>query len=239
MNIIITMAGLGTRFRNAGYKLPKYMIEVKEKTLFAWSVGSLVSFIRSGARFIFVVRQEDQAGDFISRESKLLGIRDFQVVELDSLTDGQATTVLHAEQAVIDERQPIGIYNIDTFVEPAHLEVAETRGEGWVPCFPGLGDAWSFARADAEGRIHEVREKQRISPHATVGFYWFGSFALFRDAYFRYYSKPENLERGERYVAPLYNQLIADGSHVYLHVIPAAGVHPLGTPEEVHRFAHA
>lgn len=42
MTIIITMAGLGSRFKKAGYNCPKYMIEAKGKTLFDWSMDSLL-----------------------------------------------------------------------------------------------------------------------------------------------------------------------------------------------------
>ena len=44
MTVIITMAGLGSRFRKAGYNCPKYMIEAKGKTLFDWSMDSLIGY---------------------------------------------------------------------------------------------------------------------------------------------------------------------------------------------------
>ena len=62
MNIIITMAGLGRRFRKAGYNCPKYMIEAKGKTLFDWSMDSLIGYNKSVDRYVFVVRAEDHAG---------------------------------------------------------------------------------------------------------------------------------------------------------------------------------
>ena len=39
--IVIPMAGQGIRFKNAGISKPKFMIEVKNKTLFEWSIDSL------------------------------------------------------------------------------------------------------------------------------------------------------------------------------------------------------
>ena len=44
MNVVITMAGLGSRFKKAGYTCPKYMIEVRNRTLFVWSMLSLKGF---------------------------------------------------------------------------------------------------------------------------------------------------------------------------------------------------
>lgn len=230
--IVITMAGLGSRFRNAGYAMPKYQIPVHRRTLFAWSIGSLTNFIEAGWPFVFVVLKGDNATPFIADECRALGIKDFDVVELDALTDGQATSATCAMSAIPDHTVPIGIYNIDTFVEPEYLQPADMRGAGWIPCFPGQGDKWSFVRAKPDGLALEVREKIRISNHATVGFYAFDSAARYLECY----RSARQLEAGERYVAPLYNHLIANGEQVYISQIPASAVHPLGVPEDVELF---
>jgi NDP-sugar pyrophosphorylase family protein len=236
---VITMAGQGQRFRAAGYDVPKFEIVVRGQTLFAWSMESLRSFIDAGATFVFVGRRADGAGAFIAEQSRRLGIHEHSVIELDSLTDGQATTALLAAPAIARGDAPFLIYNIDTHVAPDSLPADAIRGAGWIPCFAGEGAAWSFARADADGRVREVREKVRISPHATVGLYWFSSFDLYRDAYERHYQDGARVEAGERYVAPLYNDLIARDLAVYLHEVPTNAVIPLGTPAEVERFAGA
>jgi len=233
---IITMAGVGRRFREAGYTRPKYEIEVQGQTLFAWSMESLRSFIDAGSPFVFVTRKEDDATAFVANACRLLGIVSHDVIELDRLTDGQATSALLAETVVANPDAPAFIYNIDTHVSPNRMPASAVRGEGWIPCFRGEGDAWSFARTDASGKVLEMREKVRISPFATVGLYWFGSFRLYSDTYRKYYADPARLEAGERYIAPMYNQLIADGLEVYMHEIPIEAVVPLGTPAEVERF---
>jgi dTDP-glucose pyrophosphorylase len=236
---IITMAGFGRRFAEAGYRIPKYRIVEHDRSLFSWAMLSLRSFIESGAPFVFVVRADDEAADFICTEAKALAIRTVAIVELPQPTDGQATTALAAALAVDDKRAPILIYNIDTFVHPKSLSTDAVRGDGWIPCFAAQGDAWSFAAADATGRVTEVREKMRISPHATIGLYWFSSFELYSDAYAHHYSERSNLEKGERYVAPIYNTLIADGRPVYIHDVPLTSVIPLGVPLDVERFRAA
>ena len=234
---IITMAGFGRRFIEAGYAIPKYRIVVHDRTLFAWSMLSLRSFIESGAKFVFVMRAEDNARDFVQDAAARLGISDVSIIDLPAPTDGQATTAIAAKSAIAEPHRPVLIYNIDTFVHPDMLPAEAVKGDGWIPCFAAKGDAWSFAAATATGRITEVREKVRISPHATVGLYWFGSFDLYEGAYLRHYSKASNIEMGERYVAPLYNTLIAEGRDIYLHDVPAAAVIPLGVPADVEAFA--
>ncbi|ASG24261.1 glycosyltransferase family 2 protein [Nitrospirillum viridazoti] len=237
--VIITMAGMGQRFRDAGYTVPKYRIEAHGRTLFAWSMLSLRSFIEAGSPFIFVALRQDGAEDFIREQAAALGIRDVSLVELDALTDGQATSALAARDAVAHPDRPMLVYNIDTHVDPAHLPADAVRGDGWVPCFPGPGAAWSFARADEDGRIVELREKERISDDATVGLYWFSSFTLYARSYAEFFANPANMAKGEKYIAPLYNHLIRAGLPVYLHRMPFAAVVPLGTPAEVARFLAA
>jgi NDP-sugar pyrophosphorylase family protein len=235
-NVVITMAGAGQRFRDAGYTCPKYCIEVHGKTLFSWAMLSLASFIKNDAVFTFICRSEDSASGFIENESRNLGIQRYSVLELEKQTDGQATTALLAEPVLENHALPFLIYNIDTFVHPHAIDAAQVRGDGWIPCFPGRGDGWSFAKADSSGKVLELREKLRISPHATIGLYWFSSFHLYKSAYQAYYSDVSNIEKGEKYVAPLYNQIIGSSHDVFIHEVPYEMVIPLGTPQEVAYF---
>jgi NDP-sugar pyrophosphorylase family protein len=239
IQIVITMAGLGQRFRDAGYDVPKYRIAVHGHTLFHWSLQSLRSFIAGDSRTLFIAREADACGEFIASQAPALGIEDWSLLELSSPTDGQATTALKALPS-LDPSAPVLIYNIDTFVRPDALPREAAHGDGWVPCFPGAGSGWSFAKTEeTSGRILEIREKQRISPHATIGLYWFRSAGLYADLYRQFYGTSARLEAGERYIAPMYNQLVADGAHVYMHQIPLEAVYPLGTPQEVQRFSAA
>ncbi len=232
------MAGLGSRFRAAGYTVPKYRVEVHGRSLFAWSMESLRRFWDAGATATFVALADDSAGPFIASEATALGIRQHRLIELARLTDGQATSALLGLDQVGPEI-PVIVYNIDTFVEPSAVDPVDLRGDGWIPCFRGAGDAWSFVRADDTGRVLEVREKVRISPHATVGLYGFGSAGLYRATYEEFYADPANVERGERYIAPMYNHMVAAGRELWMTSVPAETVHPLGTPTEVGAFAAA
>lgn len=234
--VAITMAGLGSRFAKAGYDRPKYEIDALGLPLFDWSMLSVEAFRRAGWRFCFAVRDGLGAPDYITARAEVLGLGSPQVLSLDGVTDGQATTALMlAETAPQDA--PFAIYNIDTFVAPGAMTPPDPADcAGWVPCFPAPGEGWSFARTDAAGDVVELREKQRISDHATVGLYWFDSAARYIDAYRRYYSVEGREEKGERYVAPLYNQLIDDGARVRIAELRLEDVGMLGTPEQVADF---
>ena len=200
---------------------------------------SLEAFRTRGWRFRFAAREPD-AEAFIRARCAARGIGDCDVLTIAALTDGQATTALFlAQTAPADE--PFAIYNIDTFVRP----------DAMVPPDPaflrGLGAMLSGARrwlvllpaATKNGNVVDLREKVRISDHATVGLYWFDSAARYVDTYRAYYSVPGREEKGERYVAPIYNQLIAEGLPVRIAELRLEDVGMLGTPDQVSGFVTA
>ena len=235
MAVVITMAGAGSRFREAGWDCPKYMIEARGKTLFEWSMESLGDYISHSSRCIFVVKAEDDAREFIESKCASLGIANPDILELDAPTDGQATTCYLAAKRCRPS-EPMMVYNIDTYVEPGGLLFSDIAGSGHIPCFKASGDHWSFARLDAAGNVAEVREKKRISDNCTLGAYYFSSARLFCDLYDEWYSDDSHLEKGEKYVAPLYNHMIEAGFKVTISDVPAEKVHVLGTPAELDAF---
>lgn len=235
MDIVITMGGLGSRFQKAGYTIPKYRIEVHGKTLFEWSLISLQGYQDIVDQYIFIVKKEDQSRMFIEEECKNLGINNYYIIEIDYLTDGQATTALLAKEKWNPEHSLL-IYNIDTYVEPGQMNYQELKGDGFIPCFLGEGEHWSFVKLDFCGRAIEVREKKRISEYCTLGAYYFETCQLYEELYREYYSNDSNLEKGEKYVAPMYNYLIQKGGEVYISIIEKEAIHILGTPEELDEF---
>lgn len=235
MTIIITMAGLGSRFREAGYTVPKYMIDAKGKTLFEWSMDSLLDYSLHTEKYIFIVRKEDDSADFIRTQCKKYGIANAVIVEIDYTTDGQATTAMLAIP-YCDPDDSIMVYNIDTYVEPYEMKYADISGDGHIPCFHADGDHWSFAKTDESGKVTQVREKQRISDNCTLGAYYFSSAKLYSDLYNEYYSDDSRLEKNEKYIAPLYNFMIEKNMPVTISIVDAEKVHVLGTPEELRSF---
>lgn len=235
MTIVITMAGLGSRFKKAGYYMPKYQIKAKGKTLFEWSMDSLLGYQEHVSQYIFVVRREDQSGKFIREACRKYGIQKIEILEIDYMTDGQATTCMLA-LPYCDPEEAILVYNIDTYVEPYEMRYEDLLGDGHIPCFQADGDHWSFVRTDEDGRVTEVREKVRISDYCTLGAYYFSSAALYQKMYEEYYADDSRVEKNEKYIAPLYNHMIEKGLLVTISQIKAEKVHVLGTPEELEAF---
>ncbi|MVX62868.1 hypothetical protein GKZ28_04015 [Clostridium chromiireducens] len=237
MDIVITMAGLGSRFRKAGYNVPKYMIKVNGRTLLEWSMISLKGFEDIANQYIFIV-MKDEVEDvevFISSKCNDLGVRHYKIIVIDYLTDGQATTAMLAAE-YWNKDNALLVYNIDTYIEENEMSSSQLQGDGFIPCFNGEGNHWSFVKVDKSGRAVEVREKEKISDNCTLGAYYFKSCSLYKKLYREYYSKNENLVNGEKYIAPLYNYLIQQGGEVYISSVNIDKVHVLGTPDELKDF---
>lgn len=235
MTMIITMAGTGSRFRKAGFDCPKYMIDAKGKSLFEWSMDSLIGYNKYVSKYVFVTRKEDKAADFINEKCSKYGINDIDIVELDHMTDGQATTCMLAVP-YCNPDDAIMVYNIDTYVEPYGLKYEDICGDGHIPCFHADGSHWSFARLDDNGNVIEVREKVRISDNCTLGAYYFSSAKLYKELYGEYYADDSRIEKSEKYIAPLYNFMIERKMLVTISIVDEKKVHVLGTPEELQVF---
>lgn len=237
MDVIITMGGIGARFRKMGYTVPKYMIEAKGKTLFEWSMISLNGFRDNIAQYIFIVLKDEivDVEEFLHVHCKTLNIKEYHIVVIDKLTDGQASTAILARKYWKEDHAAL-IYNIDTYVEPGKMNSTQLKGDGFIPCFQAKGEHWSFVRLDQNGKVVEVKEKKRISDYCSLGLYYFKSCYLYKKLYEEYYQKQNETEQEEKYIAPLYNHLLSKGGEVCICNIRPESVHVLGTPEELQIF---
>ena len=111
------------------------------------------------------------------------------------------------------------------------------RSAGWVPCSAGQEGMWGFAECDEDDRVAHISEKEDDSAHAAVGVFGFASFELFESSYSRYYTNGRADQRAARIIAPIYNQLIADGLTVRISRVPKHAVHPLMTTAQIEQFA--
>lgn len=229
------MAGIGQRFRASGYNIPKYQIKVHHKTLFEWSMSSLELLKPIVNKYLFVTRKEDNSKDFIIKKCSELDISEYEIIELEFTTDGQATTAYLALE-YCDINSSLLIYNIDTFVIPNYMDPKYFGVTAHIPCFESSGDNWSFVKINELGFAIEVSEKKRISDNCSVGAYYFPKVCLFKSAYESYYRNDSFDIHREKYIAPIYNNLIQKKVEVTIHLIDSSNVFILGTPEELDKF---
>jgi len=238
MNIVIPMAGRGSRFANAGYALPKPLIPLGGKPMIEWVIDNVRP--KRPHRFIFICLA-DHLRDHPGIERQLRRkLGSMEIIALNGVTEGAACTVLTA-RALIDNDEPLMIANSDQFVElsiEAYLSALDKPGvDGLIMTFWSDHPKWSYCRMRADDSVSEVVEKQVISNEATVGIY---NFKRGRD-FVRGADKmiAANLRvNNEFYVAPVYNQLILEGARVEVARTgrEGDGMHGLGTPEDFDKF---
>ena len=231
--ILITMAGLSRRFANAGYDKPKYMLNLAEKTVFDWSILSFKKYFNE-QKFVFAIRDDNQTYDFIKKSIDNLAIKDFAIVIVAN-TEGQADTAYQAlnnMQPAIN--QDLLIYNIDTFRPNFKYPDLTNSCDGYLEVFKGQGDSWSFALAGGgDDIVIKTAEKIRISDLCSTGLYYFKDYASFIKSYKNSLNyATSSLDGKERYIAPLYNFLISQGSLIKYHLIENKEVIFCGIPAE-------
>ncbi len=235
MKIIFAMAGASSRFTSAGYKVPKYMLPLQNKSVFFHAVSGFARYFNA-IEFIFVYRDLCNTKDFIHTECKKMGLEDFKAVELHSLTQGQAQSVYNALCALkISDDERILIFNIDTFrvdfTLPNCFDLEQI--DGYLEVFRGEGEQWSFVLPKDEilRKVAQTAEKKCISPLCSSGLYYFRRVADFK-AVFESIRKKSETTKGEYYIAPMYNALIAQGKDIRYYEIATNQIIFCGTPQE-------
>lgn len=232
LNIVIPMAGAGSRFAKVGYTLPKPLIPVKGVPMIQLVINNLKP--EREHRFIFLCQKSHI--DTYSLPEKLSAFAPGSViVPVDGLTEGAACTVLLAK-ALIDNDAPMMIANSDQYVDVDINVYLDQLGaaDGLIMTMPGTDPKWSYVSKDAEGYVTQAVEKRVISDEATVGIY---NFARGRDFVKAAQNMIDNNHRanGEFYVAPAYNEMIAQGARVLTHNV-GAGMHGIGIPSDLEAF---
>ncbi len=213
------------------------MLEAKGKTLFEHSVLSFEKYFKDEL-FVFVIRDVYETKKFVIDQVKKLGIKDFKIVCLDVETKGQAETVFLGLDG-IDDNESLTIFNIDTFRPEFSYPDLSSKEDGYLEVFQGSGDNWSFVLPENEEStlLVETAEKRPISDLCCTGLYYFNKVSDFKLSYNDYLNKPKELwEKGELYVAPLYNFLIKNGKSIHYHKIERDEVIFCGTPDEYDDF---
>lgn len=237
MNIVIPMAGRGSRFQVAGYDLPKPLIPVHGRAM----IDVVVNNVRPAEphRFIFLCL-DDHLRDY-DLAAKLSALAPgCVVVPVRAVTEGAACTVLLARE-YIDNDDSLMIANSDQWVDvgiDGYLRSMDDGADGLIMTMWADHPKWSYIRLDERGRTIEVVEKEVVSNEATVGIYNFRRGADFVRAADRMIAKDLRVN-GEFYVAPVYNQLIAEGQRIAYHNVGKEldGMYGMGIPSDLELFS--
>lgn len=231
MNVLIPMAGAGSRFASAGYTFPKPLIEVNGKPM----IQVVVDNLNVDAHFIFICQKEHYEKYNLQSVLNLIA-PGCDIVQVDGLTEGAACTTLLAKD-LINSDEPLLMANSDQFIEWNSNEClyAFTADsiDGGIVTFESTHPKWSFAKLGDDGFVSEVAEKNPISNLATVGVYYWkhgSDYVKYAEQMIEKNIRTNN----EFYVCPVFNEAIADGKKIRVKNIEK--MWGIGTPEDLHYF---
>ena len=226
------MAGLGSRFSEAGFKKPKPLIQVNNKTMINLVIENLTP--SEEHKFIFICQKEHIRNTRLKDEIKVL-TNDHIIIEVDTITDGPASSVLLAEK-YINNSDPIMIANCDQFVNidiDKYLKRSKLY-DGLIMTMWANDPKWSFVKYGDDNNIISVVEKRVVSNVATVGIYNFSNGEQFCNYAHEMINNNDRVNN-EFYVAPIYNYLIKDNKKLSTYDI-GNNMYGLGTPEDLSYF---
>ena len=231
MNVLIPMAGAGSRFQKAGYTFPKPLIEVNGKPM----IQVVVENLNIDAKHIFVVQKEHYEQYNLKH---LLGLISpgCEVVQVDGMTEGAACTTLLAKE-FIDNDEPLLYANSDQYLDWDSNEfmysMIADEVDGGMLTFTATHPKWSFAKLDEDGFVSEVAEKKPISNKATVGVYYWSKGSDYVKYAEQMIAKDRRVNN-EFYVCPVFNEAIEDKKKIKMFDIDK--MWGLGTPEDLEVF---
>ena len=231
LNVLIPMAGEGSRFVKAGYTFPKPLIEINKKPMIQFVIENLAL----EANYIFLVRKEHEKKYNIISLLNVLA-PGCKVIIVDKLTEGAACTTLLAKK-LINNNDPLIIANSDQYMEwnssKTLYKFISKKVDGGILTFNSLHPKWSYAKTDNDGNVTEVAEKKVISSHATVGVYFWKKGSEYVKYAEQMISKNIRVNN-EFYVCPVFNEAIKDKKRIIIENVKE--MWGLGTPEDLEIF---
>jgi len=231
LNVLVPMAGAGSRFAQQGYTFPKPLIEVNGKPM----IQVVVENLNIEAHYIFIVQQEHYEKYNLKYLLNLIA-PGCDIVQVNGVTEGAACSTLLAKE-YINNDSPLVMANSDQYVEWNSNECmyAFTADEidGGILTFEATHPKWSYARVGADGFVSEVAEKKVISNEATVGVYYWKKGS----DYVKYAEQmiEKNIRvNNEFYVCPVFNEAIGDNKKIKVKRVE--NMWGIGTPEDLETF---
>lgn len=231
LNVLIPMAGAGSRFAQQGYTFPKPLIDVEGKPM----IEVVVNNLNIEAHYIFLVQKSHYEQYNLKYLLNLLA-PGCDIVQLDGITEGAAVTTLLAKD-LINSENPLVIANSDQYVDWNSNECMYAFSaddiDGGILTFKAHHPKWSYAKLDDNGFVSEVAEKQVISDYATCGIYYWKHGSDYVKYAEQMISKNIRVNN-EFYVCPVFNEAIGDDKKFRIKNVER--MWGIGTPEDLDYF---
>jgi HAD superfamily hydrolase (TIGR01509 family) len=237
INLVIPMAGLGSRFQKEGYTIQKPFLPVFGHKMYKWVIQNLMpSNALKNFLTVHIIIREDQKDNL----KELQDDTSIHVHTVPGLTEGPACTVLSVKE-IINVDYPLVIANSDQYLE---WNVDAFYDLLLHPSFDGvfstfeqpneLDIKWSYAKVNSSsGRVCEVAEKRYISSHASTGIYGWKKGSDFVKYTEQMIEKNIRVNK-EFYVTPVYNEAILESKEFRTHSVNK--MWGLGIPQDYEYF---
>lgn len=227
LQILIPMAGRGSRFTRVGYTLPKPLIPVLEKPMIQHVIDNLAV---KGASWFFVA-----LGDHIEKYPDLKNLPG-KLISQNGYKQGAACSASLAFEH-LDPNKPLMVANSDQFIDMDILDflVAGMGCDGAIMTFKSEHPKWSYARVNSENYVDLIKEKVVISDNATSGIYLWNRASDFITGIHDMIEAGDT-HNNEYYIAPSFNYCIKRGGKYRIMEIKRQQMWGLGTPEDLIKF---
>jgi NDP-sugar pyrophosphorylase family protein len=229
MNVIIPMAGLGSRFSTAGYILPKPLIDVNGSPMITQAIQTLGI---DGTYYCLI--RKDKYADLTSK-AILAASPTAKIIEIDYITEGAASSVMLFE-SLIDHDDEVIVANCDQIMkwDSNAAMTALRKFDGGVVTFSNTDPKHSYVEMIGD-TAQRFAEKKVISNIALTGIhYWKKSKFLFSSVA-KMIEKNDRAANGEFYVSTTYNYLLADHRIGNYHITESE-FFPVGTPYDLNKY---
>ncbi len=234
MNILIPMAGLGSRFDGSRFKSSKPLIDIYGKPMIQRAIES---FQHEDAKFIFVIRNTDDTQTVVQLLNTLCKNSIIKII--DDVTCGPACTSLLVEE-YIDNDEELIIANCDQIMfwdfDKFLYYARHHSHEGVIVTYTTDTPKNSYAKIDKMGNVLQVKEKCVISNISLNGIHYWKKGKYFVTSSRQMIEARDTAPNGEFYVGPSYNYMIKNNQNVGIYHVANWQHNAVGVPADLEKF---
>lgn len=231
MNIIIPMAGLGSRFFSEQYKMPKPLIDIRGKPMIQRAIETL----DLDGNYFCLLRQTEYVDRIVDVIKSI--VPSVKIKIISHLTEGPACSAMlfqenlnDNDELVIANCDQIMSWNSEMFLHNVRMY------DGAVVTYHSSTEKNSFAKLNTKGYVTEIREKEVISNVSLNGIHYWKKSSMFFSSAKEMIESNDRAENGEFYIGPTYNYMIKNNYKVGIYHIPNEQHHPVGVPYDLDKY---
>lgn len=228
LHLIMPMGGMGSRFSENGYEMPKPLIEIAGKPFLYWSTISISKFINI-KDITFIVLQK-HIKEYGINNVIMRYFPEARIVSIPKVLPGPVLTCL-AGIKNIDDDFPILFNDCDhmfcSTIFNNEINSDNFDFDGALLTFLSQGKQFSYVEYGTDRNIIGTVEKDPVSDHAICGAYTFRNAELFSRLSKEYL---KCCSYSEYFISGIYNVMCKNNFNVKDYLVD---FHlPFGTPEE-------